>query len=195
MIYDKKNKKNMKRIFVLGLCSMFLFTGVNTFAQSKETKKEQREERKEKRVEERKLEQIKLAQQNVANIESLNFSFYPSTVEPEFGIINQLSGMGNFYFTVDKTVLYLNLPYVGRFFINPVSPESSSININSNSFLYTVNSIDGVNVKVTIVPKDILNVMNEGIQFVLYMNKNSGYARLVMTADNRQEITYTGSFN
>lgn len=185
----------MKRVFFISLFSIFLFTGVNCLAQSKEIRKEQREERKEKRAEDRKVEQIKLAQQNVANIESLNFSFYPSTIEPEFGITNQLSGMENYYFTVDKTILYLNLPYLGRFFINPVSPESSSISINSNSFLYTVNSIDGVNVKVTIVPKDILNVMNEGIQFVLYMNKNSGYARLVMTADNRQEITYTGSFN
>ncbi len=185
----------MKKLISIALCGLLFLASTNTFAQVKETKKEQREERREQRDERRKLEQIKIAQQNVANIESLNFSFYPSTVEPEFGVTNQLNGTGNYYFTVDKTILYLNLPYVGRFFINPVSPESNPINITSNSFLYTVNSVDGVNVKVTIVPKDVLSTMNEGIQFVLYLNKNSGYARLVMTADNRQEITYTGSFN
>jgi hypothetical protein len=181
----------MKKLFTLGLCGMFLLTGANLVAQVKDKK----ETRKEIREERRKEEQIKIAQQNTASIESLNFTFYPNTIEPEFGVTNDLNGINNFYFTVDKTALYLSLPYVGNFYANPVTPGGAPINITSNKFTYTVQSVDNVNMKVTIIPTDLVSIMNEGIQFVLYMNKKSGYARLVMSADNRQEITYTGTFS
>lgn len=183
----------MKKIlFTLGLCSVFFLSSVTVSAQSKEVKKEQRENRD-------KAAAIKLAQKNVANIENLNFSFYPNTFEPEFGVTNELSGMGNFYFTVDKSNFYLNLPYVGRFYSNPGSMTSpdAPINLNCSQFLYSVHTTDGINIQVTIIPadNDVTRVLNEGIRFVFNLNKNSGYAKLVITADNRQEMTYTGSFN
>lgn len=181
----------MKKLLTVSLCSLFLFSAVNVLAQKKETRLEKKEQREDRR----KAEEVKFAQQNVASIESLNFTFYPTTVEPEFGITNDLSGMNNPYFTVDKTVLYMSLPYIGRFYANPMSPESSPITLTSNKFLYSVSSTDGVNIQVTIVPTDLVSVFNQDIKFVLYMNKKTGYARLVMTADNRQEMTYTGSFS
>jgi len=181
----------MKKILTFSFCGLLFLSTSNLSAQvkeGKETKKELREER-------RKEERIKQAQQNIANIESLNFSFYPTTIEPEFGVTNELNGVNNFYFTVDKTILYMSLPYVGNFYVNPITPNGAPINITSNKFTYSVQSVDNVNMKVTIIPSDLMSVMNEGIQFVLYMNKNTGYARLVMTAENRQEVTYTGTFN
>lgn len=180
-----------KLLFTFGLCTLFLFSSFNVSAQNKET----RQDKKEQKDEHKKLEAIKLAQKNVANIESLNFSFYPNTIEPEFGVTNPIMGGGDFYFTVDKTVIYMNLPYVGRFYITPMSPESVPINLTSNKFLYGVHTTDGVNIQVTIIPSDLINILNDGIKFEFYLNKNTGFAKLVVTAQNRQSITYTGNFN
>ena len=186
----------MKKIlFTLGLCSVFFLSTVTVSAQTKETKQDKKELREKKD----KTEAIKLAQKNVANIENLNFSFYPNTFEPEFGVTNDLTGMGDFYFTVDKTNFYMNLPYVGRFYTNPMAmtPANAPINLTCSQFLYSVHSTDGVNIQVTVLPadNDVTRVLNDGIRFVFYLNKNSGYAKLVVTADNRQEMTYTGTFN
>jgi len=185
-----------KLLFALSLCSVFFLSALNVSAQTKET----RQEKKEIREKKDKTEQIKQAQKNVANIESLNFSFYPNTVETEFGIQNQLTGMGDYYFTVDKSNLYLNLPYIRRFAAIPFNNngyDDSAINLTCSEFLYAVRSTDGINIQVTIVPADnvISNYFNDGIKFVFNLNKNTGYAKLVVTSENRQEMTYTGSFN
>lgn len=191
-----------KLLFTLSLCSLLLVPAVQVSAQNsqtklekKELKEKRKEERKEEKEEHKKLEEIKFAQQNVASIESLNFSFYPNTIEPEFGVTNPIMGLGDYYFTVDKNVMYINMPYVGRFYITPMSPESVPINLTSTRFLYSVHTTDGINFHVTIVPTDLINILNQGIEFNFYLNKNSGFAKLVVTADNRQEITYTGTFN
>ncbi len=181
----------MKKTIIVGVFSLFFISAQNLSAQSKET----RNERIEKRDERRKAEQLKIAQQNKADIQTLNLSFYPTTIEPEFGITSPLTGNGNFYFTVDKTYLYMNLPYIKRFYMNPTGPQDAAINLTSDNFLYSTHTTDNVNYKITIVPADLSDTFNSGMKFVLSLNKNSGYARLVVTADNRQEITYTGSFN
>lgn len=187
-----------KLLFTLSLCSLFFVSAVTVSAQNKETKQEKQEqklEKKEQKEERKKLEEAKFAQQNIANIESLNFSFYPNTIEPEFGVTNPIMGPGDYYFTVDKDVMYINMPYVGRFYITPMSPESIPINLTSSKFLYSVHTTDGVNFHVTVVPQDLINILNQGIEFNFYLNKNSGFAKLVITANNRQEITYTGTFS
>lgn len=182
-----------KLLFTLGLCGVFFLSTVNVIAQTKETRQEKKEDR-EKRE---KAEQVKQAQKNVANIETLNFSFYPNAIEPEFGLSNPLSGMGDYYFTVDKTNFYLNLPYIGRFYVTPMSSENVPINLTCSKFLYAVHTTDGINIQVTILPADnvVTSLLNEGIRFVFNLNKNTGYAKLTVTSDNRQEISYTGSFN
>ncbi|MCI0920187.1 DUF4251 domain-containing protein [Sphingobacterium rhinopitheci] len=182
-----------KLLFTLGLCGVFFLSTVNVSAQTKET----RQEKKEVREKRDKTAAIKQAQKNVANIESLNFSFYPNSLEPEFGVSNPLTGMGDYYFTVDKTNFYMNLPYIGRFYVTPMNPENVPINLTCSQFLYSVHSTDGINIQVTIIPSsnDITSLLNDGIRFVFNLNKNTGYAKLVVTSDNRQEMTYTGSFN
>lgn len=178
-----------KLLFTLSLCGLF-FMGNSAIvtAQTKADKKEQK-------ADERKLKQVEAAQKNVSRIEGLNFSFYPNTIEPEFGITQELMGGGDYYFTVDKNVLYMNLPYLGRFYITPTSPESVPINLTSSKFLYAVHTTDEINFHVTVIPSDLINILNQGIVFNFYINKNTGYAKLVVTADERQQITYTGTFN
>lgn len=181
-----------KLLLTLSLCGLFVFAGVEASAQTKETRAEKKEQR-EKRD---KTEQIKQAQKNVANIEALNFSFYPNTIEPQFGVTNELTGMGDYYFTVDKTNFYLNLPYIGRFYATPMYPEDRVINLTCSKFLYTVHSTDGINIQVTVIPSEntITNYLNDDIKFVFNLNKNTGYAKLVVSSTDRQEMTYTGSF-
>lgn len=130
---------------------------------------------------------------NVSFIETLNFSFYPTTVEPEFGIQRDINCM-DCYFTVDKDYLSINLPYIGRFYIQPLSPEDVPIRVYSNKFLYMVHTENEVDFTVTIVPSDIVNILNEGINFTFTMNKENGSATLVVSATNRQSVTYTGYY-
>lgn len=193
-----------KLLFTLSLCSVIVLSTVNVSAQTKET----RQEKKEQRENRDKTEQIKQAQKNVANIETLNFSFYPNSLEAQFGVSTPIMDMGNpanpnsiangdYYFTVDKTNFYLNLPYIGRFYATPINPENKAINLTCNKFLYAVHSTDGINIQVTILPSEntISNYLNDDIRFVFNLNKNTGYAKLVVTSTDRQEMTYTGTFN
>lgn len=201
----KLKKKFMKKLlFTLGLGLVCLFSATQVSAQTKET----RQEKKEQREKRDKTAQIKQAQKNVANIEALNFSFYPNALEAQFGVSTPIMSLGNpanpnsmangdYYFTVDKSDFYLNLPYIGRFYATPMNPENRDINLTCSKFLYDVHSTDGINIQVTIIPSEntILNYMNDDIKFVFNLNKNTGYAKLVVTSQNRQEMTYTGTFN
>lgn len=193
-----------KLLFTLSLCGLFTLSTVDLSAQTKET----RTEKKELREKREKAARVKAAQKTVANIEALNFSFYPNSLEPEFGVSTPIMDIGNpgnpnsiangdYYFTVDKSSFYLNLPYIGRFYATPMDPESVPIDLTCNKFLYTVHSTDGINIQVTVIPSEntIVNLLNDDIKFVFNLNKNTGYAKLVVTSSNRQEITYTGTFN
>lgn len=177
-------------LLALSLCGLFMTSSWNVSAQNKDKRIEKREAR-EARV---KADDLKIAQSNTANIESLNFSFYPSAYEPEFGIQQELTGMADFYFTVDKSSFYMNLPYVGRFYANPMNMEGVPVSMTSKEFLYSIRSTDNINYVVTILPNDLGSYFNQGTKFVFYMNKNSSYARLVVSAEDRQDMTYYGSF-
>lgn len=183
-----------KTLLVLSLCSLFLISGIEIVsAQNTQKKKETKLEKKEQREDKRKLRQAKEGIENITRIETLNFSFYPNIIEPEFGAFHDLLD-GDYYFTVDKDVMYMNLPYIGRFYVTPVSPENIPINLTSSKFLYFVHTTDEVNFHVTIIPNDPILLLNQGIEFNFFLNKNDGSATLKVTADNRQEVTYTGSF-
>lgn len=186
----------MKQKFLtLSLCGLFLISGIQVIsAQDTQQKKETKEEKKEQQEKKRKDRQTEEGLKNITKIETLNFSFYPDEVEPEFGISHELVG-GDYYFKVDKNVMYMNLPYIGRFYITPTSPEDIPINLTSSKFLYFVHTTDEVNFHVTIIPSDPEMTLNQGIQFNFFINKSDGSATLKVSAENRQEITYTGSFD
>ena len=193
LLYNPTNTRNMKSLlFTTALCSAFLFSNTATlYAQNSTGKTERKELRKEREKE----DAIKNAQKNVATIESLNFSFYPTSYEPEFGMSQALVGVSDFYFTVDKTSFYANMPFLNRFALNANGPANTPLSVSSKSFLYSINSTDGVNIQVTILPNDLSTYFNQGTKFVFYFNKNTNFAKLVVTSEGYQEMTYTGTFN
>lgn len=182
----------MKKLLLVFSFAVMLMTGTNAFAQSKETKQEKKEAKKEKDA----LKQAKQEQQNVMSIETLSFSFNPTTVTPEFGIQHQLDVTSLFpYVNVDKDSFTARLPYIGNFYIQPQEPSQVPIEVYSSKFLYAVHTTDGITFDVTIVPSDTVSILNESIRFNFTLNKNTGEATLVITAENRDSITFTGSFN
>ena len=189
----------MKKL-LLGL-SIFgmLMTSASVFAQDKkkETKAEKTEvkaEKKEAREKRDALRDAKQEQQNLMSIETLNFSFTPITVTPEFGIEHDITSMFP-YVNVDKDDFTAQLPYMGNFYIDPIELSEMPINIYSAKFLYSVHTTDGILYNVLIVPTDTVNILNESIKFNFTLDKNTGYGTLVITAENRDSITFTGMFN
>lgn len=178
-------------LFTAALCSAIVFSNTALYAQGSAGKTDRKELRKEREKE----DAIKNAQKNVATIESLNFSFYPTSYEPEFGMSQALMGVSDFYFTVDKTSFYANMPFLNRFALNASGPANSALAVTSKSFLYSINSTDGVNIQVTILPSDLSTYFNQGTKFVFYFNKNTSFAKLVVTSEGYQELTYTGTYN
>lgn len=192
MKFNKRKKKIMKKLLLtLSICGLFL-TSTSAFAQNKkeETKQERKEARKEKRLE----KQAKEEQQNIMSIETLNFTFTPETVSPEFGMERDITSLAP-YVTVDKDYFTAELPYLGTFYIQPVSPSEIPIQVYSSKFLYFVHTTDGITFTVEVVPTDTVNILNQGIKFDFTLNKNDGSATLVVSAENRDSITYTGYFN
>lgn len=158
-------------------------------AQTSQTKAQKNAQKKKQRQ----IKSAQNAERNVVSIESLNFSFYPNTVEPEFGISRNIFN-SDYYFTVDKKSLNINLPYLGRFYATPVAHEEVPINLTSSQFLYFVHTDDEVTFEVTIIPSDQQNLLNQGIKFFFTINKQTQETTLKVTADNRQDITYQGTF-
>lgn len=180
-----------KLLLTLSLCGLFLAsTSVSAQSKKDETKQEKKEARKEKRLEKR----AKQEQENIMSIETLNFSFTPNTVEPEFGMMRDISSLSP-YVTVEKDYFSAQLPYLGTFYIQPVTPAEVPIQVYSSDFLYYVHTDDGITFTVMIVPNDTVNILNQGIKFTFTLNKNDGSASLVVSANNRTSITYTGFFN
>ena len=177
-------------LFTLSLCGIFFMSSIQpTLAQNTQSKEQKKEQKKEQRA----LRKAEQAEKNIASIERLNFSFYPNTVEPQFGLPIELGG-GDYYFTIDKDVMYMNLPYVGRFYVTPISPENKPINLTSTKFMYFVHTDDEITFDVTIIPSDLASILNQGIKFFFTINKQTQQTTLKVSAENRQDVTYTGVF-
>ena len=176
-----------KFILTLGLSTALIFSG---FAQQAVTsKKELKEEKKE-------LKEAKTEQQNIIDIETPNFTFYPYTVQPEFGINRTLNiAADNLYLQVSKTNVSARLPFIGQFYIEPVEPYQKPLNFYSNKFIYTVKTTDEINYEIALVPSDLVSVMNEGLVITLNFNKNTNQGTVKIKTNNRSEISYTGYFN
>lgn len=184
----------MKKLLLALSFAGMLMTSATSFAQNQknETKQEKKEARKEKDA----LKQAKQEQENIMSIETLNFSFTPETVTPEFGMQHEMNITSLFpYVNVDKDNFTARLPYMGNFYIQPEEPSQVPIEVYSSQFLYAVHTTDGVTFDVTIVPSDTVNILNESIRFNFTLNKNTGAATLVVSAENRDSITFTGYFN
>ena len=174
-----------KIIFTLVLSTSILFSG---FAQQTTTKKELKQERKEQRA-------LQSEQQAVIDIETPNFTFYPSTVTPEFGLTRYLNiAADNLYLQVSKSDVSARLPFIGQFYIEPVEPFERPLDFYSKKFVYSVKSIDGINFQMQLVPSDLIAVVNEGLVITFKFNKDSKVGSVTVQTENRTEVTYSGYF-
>lgn len=174
-----------KFIFTLALSTAVVFSG---FAQQITSKREAKEEKKE-------LKEAKQEQQNIIDIETPNFTFYPYTVQPEFGISHTLNiAAENLYLQVSKTNVSARLPFIGQFYLQPVEPFERPLNFYSNKFIYAVKTTDEINYEMSLVPSDLVSIMNEGLVITFNFNKNTNQGTVKITATNRSEISYTGYF-
>lgn len=184
-------KKLLLTLAIVGCLGTF--SSVEAVAQTtnkKELTKEQKKEAKEKK---KAAEEQKFANSNLKQIATLNFSFIPNEIDPEFGM-DRILTCTDCYFNVDQNYLSVRLPYLGRFYITPVMVQEIPINITSSDFLYSVSTTDNITYKVVIVPQDLVSILNQGLKFVFVMNKDTGNATLTVQADNRQDVTYQGTF-
>ena len=178
-------------LFTLGLCGIFFMSNIQSSqAQSSQSKEQRKEQKKDRRA----VKQAEQAEKNIASIERLNFSFYPNSVEPQFGLPIELDGAGDYFFTIDKDVMNMNLPYVGRFYVTPISPENKPINLTSTKFMYFVHTDNEITFEVTIIPSDLASILNQGIKFFFTINKQTQETTLKVSAENRQDVTYKGVF-
>jgi len=174
-----------KIIFTLVLSTTILFSG---FAQQTTNKKELKEQKKE-------LREQKSEQQAVIDIETPNFTFYPSTVTPEFGLTRYLNiAADNLYLQVSKTDVNARLPFIGQFYIDPVEPFERPLDFYSKKFVYSVKSADGINFQMQLVPSDLITVVNDGLVINFKFNKDTKVGSVTIQTENRTEVTYTGYF-
>lgn len=175
-----------KIIFTFILSTAIVLSGFGQ--QATATKKELKEEKKE-------FKKIKEEQQAIIDIETPNFTFYPSTVTPEFGLTRYLNiAADNLYLQVSKTDVSANLPFIGQFYIEPVEPYEVPLSFYSKKFTYSVNTTDGVNFQMQLVPTDLMTVMNKGLVINFKFNKDTRVGTVTIQTENRTEVTYTGYF-
>lgn len=133
------------------------------------------------------------AQENKKKIELPDFVFRPNNVQPEFGISNSVL-CTSCSIKVTKKRIDANMPYLGHFYIRPMSRFDVPINFTSTKFLYIVayDQEDGV-FHATLSPEDAGSVMNSNMVFHMWLRPD-GTGTVKVKSDNRDEITYDGNF-
>jgi len=132
--------------------------------------------------------------QNVEKIELPDFTFYPTFVTPEFGIERNIGAAVTAYMRVSKNNINAELPYLGRFYIRPVSRLDIPVQFTSDKFIYTV-SYDNDNqmFNILIVPQDVAGIIDNNMIINMKMDKN-GNGEVSVKTDGRDEIQYRGSY-
>jgi len=140
-----------------------------------------------------KLKAAQEAQKNIEKIELPDFVFRPRNVEPQFGMTRSVTCV-TCSLKVTKDRIDANLPYLGHFYIRPMSRYDVPISFTSTKFLYVVayNKEDDT-FHITLSPQDAGSIMNNDIVFNMWL-KSDGTGTIKVKSDNRDEITYDGSF-
>ncbi|HCO66646.1 MAG TPA: hypothetical protein DIT04_02665 [Dysgonomonas sp.] len=141
-----------------------------------------------------KMRQAQELAQNVEKIELPDFTFYPSTVTPQFGTQIPLPVTVTAYMRVSKTTIDAQLPYLGHFYIRPLSRYDVPVRFNSKKFVYTVEYDHPTEMfNIIIAPQDVYNIMNSNMVIRLKMDKE-GNGTVTIKTDNRDEIMYSGNY-
>lgn len=141
-------------------------------------------------------QRMKRAHEQAENIEKIklpDFTFYPNSVTPQFRTEIQLTRGVSFMSVTQKSVS-AELPYLGHFYIRPLSRMDIPVRFNSTEFVYTVKyDRERDAYSITILPEDVYGTMNRNMVITMLMDKD-GTGRLTIKTDNRDEISYRGYY-
>ena len=118
-------------------------------------------------------------------IESSNYTFSPQTALPVGGKSINLNY--SYSLKVSKDTISAYLPYFGRAYSAPMSPDDSGIKFTSTNFDYTVSGKNKGMWNVTIRTKDTPRKFN-----LILRIGDTGYATLTVNENNRQPVSFYG---
>lgn len=134
--------------------------------------------------EKRKAKQAKTAAEVKSMIDAKDYIFIAQYMQPLGGGQKYITPDYDLRVGQDSLVAYL--PYYGRAYTAPMSPEDAGVQFTTTKFEYkTVEKKDGWDV--SILPKDAKDISS----MRLYISK-SGFATLHVTCNNRSAISYQG---
>jgi hypothetical protein len=113
------------------------------------------------------------------------FTFTAESATPLGGRYIILNYPYSFKITGDSIQCYL--PYYGRAYIAPYSPQDGPLTFTSTDFIYQVTKSDGKKQELTIETKD--RTYNNKFFFTIFSN---GTAQLQVTSNDRQPINFQG---
>lgn len=140
----------------------------------------------------KKAKDIKIEQANIDKITNQNFTFYPNTVEPEFGITHIINTAS--FLQVNNGTINAQLPFLGSFYLDPQYLDMRPLEFISSNYKYMVSSANGVQYHVRIIPEDLVSIMNQGLVLNLYLNVLTGDGTLTIKTYNTDEVSYYGYF-
>lgn len=171
----------MQRLFfTIALFIAIFFTGCQTKALTPQQQKAVQ------------AKDIKTEQANITKIANQNFTFYPSTVESEFGTTHMITS--DAFLKVSVGNVNVQLPFLGSFYLDPQVLDLRPLEFISNDYTYQVSKGNGTQYHVRIAPKDLVSIMREGLVLDLYLNIESGDGTLIIKTYNTDEVSYYGYF-
>ena len=117
-------------------------------------------------------------------IESKRFVFRAQSASPQRSGTKQLTSEYDVKLLGDSIISYL--PYFGRAYSAPMGTGGGGIQFTSSQFTYS-NKKKNKGWDITITPKDAGDVRQ-----LFFSISNSGYARLQVTSNNREPISFNG---
>lgn len=132
-------------------------------------------------------EMVKQKNEKVAKqVEDQNYTFEAATMFPARGTMKSLTG--GYSLKVSKDTVEAYLPFFGRAYRAPMSPDDSGIKFTSTKFEYSVEPAKKDGWNVTIKTKDVANeyVLN------LYIS-SSGRSNLQVTSTDKEGISFSGN--
>lgn len=141
-----------------------------------------------------KLHRAQEEAENAEKIKLPDFTFYPDFVEPQFGKEYIISPMVTAYIKIEKNRIGARLPYLGHFYIRPLSRMDVPVTFVSDKFIYLVSyDKEADKFDITISPQDVYNVIDQNMVVRMEMDKD-GNGTVSIKTDGRDEIRYRGHY-